>query len=141
MRCLGYIVSCNGDTRMMRDRALGCLQGVLRRNHHWLSKSYVPQFVKAHWWRLQVNGQLNWIAPWVIPSKELTRRLEVVGNAGPRAVARLPSNFLVRATLQDIQHEFRVHVPYIFYSLLVNRLGHIFQHENRAFFEFLRVIR
>ena len=35
MRCLGYDITCNGDTSSMKQRALGCLRGTLQQNSSW----------------------------------------------------------------------------------------------------------
>ena len=70
-RCLGYILACNGDTSATRDRMLGALRGALCNNHGWLSKQFVPQCLKARWWKQQISGSTGWIAPFVILGRSL----------------------------------------------------------------------
>ena len=127
-RCLGYALTCNGDTSITRDRMLGALRGALCRNNEWLSKSYVPPFLKARWWKQQVAGSIGWIAPFVIPCRALFTKLQVLSNKGARLVGGLPTRSNSSDQLTHIKSQFNICLPSTFCKLLVNRIAHVFRH-------------
>ena len=136
MRCLGYDITCNGDTSSMKQRALGCLRGTVHQNSSWLGESFVPLGLKARWWKQQVHGALSWVAPWLIPGKHLTSQLQTISNLGARAIAGIPRRDNRSERLTQVQRDFDMSVPNIFYSLLVGRLGHIFRHSDLIMYNF-----
>ena len=139
MRCLGCYITCNCDTSTMKQRALGCFRGTLHQNSSWLGKSFGPLGLKARWWKQQVHGALSWVAPLLIPGKHLTSQLQTISNLGARAIAGIPRRDNRSERLTQVQRDFDVSVPNIFYRLLIGRLGHIFRHFDLIIYRFYRL--
>jgi len=141
MKCLGYYLACNGDTSEQKAKCLGSLRGALSKQTKVLKHPWVPSFLIARWWRMQINGVLGFAAPFLVPTQRLVKDFTVIANRGARLIGKLPNNFNIALRLQMIKDDFSVDVPIMYLKFLVNRVTHVFRHEDLPIYKFFSLPR
>jgi hypothetical protein len=113
-KCLGFQITCNGNTAGQKSRTLGALRGLLASAAKRIARPGISQYCRARWWRAQINGFVGYNAAFIGPSKTMYRELEVIGNKGARMVASLPPRYLVGSVLDRVQKDHKICVAYLF---------------------------
>ena len=114
-KCLGFTITCNGDTTVQKHGMLGALRGLLSSAGKTVAQAGVSQYCKAKWWRAQLNGIIGYSAAFIRPGRALYQDLHVISNKGARLVAKLPPRYNVGPVLDRIKSEHKIDVPDIFF--------------------------
>ena len=128
-KCLGYFLTCNGDTSQQRACMLGGLRGRIHSMSDKLAK--VPPAARAFWWKMQFRGILGFHAAFVGCSTTIFKELGVVSNAGARKVAGFAKRH--NHELDRVRTSFNICVQTFFAKCVVKFLGHTFRHESHPF--------
>jgi len=106
MKCVGYWITCNGDSRKSRALMLGALRGKLSLMDRRFAG--VPQNVRARWWQTHSRGIVGFTAPFLGCSLLLSRQLNVVNSCAARKVLGVGANYHVSSELQRIQSHYKI---------------------------------
>ena len=68
-KCLGFVVTCNGDTSVQRHKMIGTLRGSLAQARKSLGQPGIPKFCRVRWWKSLLHGLIGYNAAFLGPSK------------------------------------------------------------------------
>ena len=136
-KCLGFTITCNGDTTVQKHGMLGALRGLLSSATKTVAQVGVSQYCKAKWWKAQLNGIVGYSAAFIGLGRALYQELHVISNNAARLVAKLPPRYNVGPVFDLIKSEHKIDVPDIFSLSVVCRMAHCFRHPNTPVFQFL----
>ena len=83
-RCLGYHVSCNGDTGTSRASMLGTLRGGVASLRRRLIGT--PSVAKARWWKSHFHGVVGFFAAFTGINRSIFQSVGVPSNAAARLI-------------------------------------------------------
>ena len=127
-KCLGYHVSCNGDTSRCKATLFGGLRGCIAR----LGSKYntASAYTRAKWWKTQFHGFVGFYAAFLGLNVRIFEQAGILANAAARKVGSMIPLNNSSQQLKALKTAHDICVQQYFVKTIVSWLGHCFRHPN-----------